>query len=162
MSTITRTSTFDRVTALPQLGAAISRYGLALVILWIGAMKFFSFEAQGIQPLIASSPLMSWLYEFLSVDALSAVIGVVEVVVGLLIVTWRFAPRAALFGSLGAVLLFLTTLSFMLSSPGVWQPGYGFPFLGAGGGFLLKDLVLLGVSVVTAGEALALVRARRG
>ncbi|WP_338763869.1 DUF417 family protein [Nocardia vulneris] len=162
MSTITRTSTVDRVTALPQLGAAISRYGLALVILWIGAMKFFSFEAQGIQSLIASSPLMSWLYDFLSVDALSAVIGVVEVVIGLLIVAWRFAPRAALLGSLGAVLLFLTTLSFMLTSPGVWQPGYGFPFLGAGGGFLLKDLVLLGVSVVTAGEALALVRARRG
>ncbi|KAA8884941.1 DUF417 family protein [Nocardia colli] len=161
MATITRTSTFDRVAAVPTIGAALSRYGLALVILWIGAMKFFSFEAQGIQPLVASSPLMSWLYDLLSVNALSAVLGVVEIAIGLSIAAGRFAPRVGLIGSAGAVILFLTTLSFMLSAPGVWQPGYGFPFLGSGGGFLIKDLVLLGVSVATAGEALAAIRAQR-
>ncbi|MFE9576103.1 YkgB family protein [Nocardia sp. NPDC006044] len=161
MATITRTSTFDRVTAVPTIGAALSRYGLALVIVWIGAMKFFAFEAQGIQPLVASSPLMSWLYDLLSVNALSAVLGVVEIAIGLSIAAWRFAPRVALLGSAGAVILFLTTLSFMLSAPGVWQPGYGFPFLGAGGGFLIKDLVLLGVSVATAGEGITALRAQR-
>jgi uncharacterized membrane protein YkgB len=40
--------------------------------------------------------------------------------------------------------MFLTTLSFMLSTPRVWQPGYGFPFLSGAGQFLVKDLLLLG------------------
>ncbi|MBX9604497.1 MAG: DUF417 family protein, partial [Bryobacteraceae bacterium] len=45
--------------AIPQLfGAHILRYGLVLVILWIGLMKFTAYEASGIQPLVASSPLM--------------------------------------------------------------------------------------------------------
>jgi len=44
----------------------LARYGL-VVIGWIGALKFTSFEAHGIQPLVANSPLMSWLYDIFSV-----------------------------------------------------------------------------------------------
>jgi uncharacterized membrane protein YkgB len=36
---------------------------LVLVLGWIGAMKFTAYEATGIQGLVASSPLMSWLYK---------------------------------------------------------------------------------------------------
>ena len=67
---------------------------------------------------------------------------------------------SALLGSLAAVILFLTTLSFMLTSPGIWQPGYGFPFLGSGGGFLIKDLVLLGASALLMTHELGLSLAR--
>ena len=54
--------------------------------------------------------------------------------------------------------MFLTTLTFLITTPG-WEPTLGgFPALsGAVGQFLLKDIVLLGAAVFTAGEAFAAV-----
>ena len=63
-------------------------------------------------------------------------------------------PKASAIGSIGAVITFIITLSFMLTTPGIWEPGYGFPALSAmPGQFLAKDLVLLGVAIWTAAEA---------
>lgn len=57
--------------------------------------------------------------------------------------------------------MFCTTGSFMLTTPGVWAPGYGFPApLTALGGFLFKDLVYLGVAILVTGESLRAARAR--
>jgi hypothetical protein len=61
------------------------RYGLVLVILWIGAMKFTAYEANVIQPLVANSPLMGWLYRFLSVQEFSDSLGVVEIAIAVMI-----------------------------------------------------------------------------
>ena len=47
---------------LEGVGAGILRYGLVIVLLWIGALKFTAYEADGIQPFVANSPLMSWGY----------------------------------------------------------------------------------------------------
>jgi uncharacterized membrane protein YkgB len=51
--------------------------------------------------------------------------------------------------------MFLTTLSFLVTTPGVWEPSLGgFPALShRPGEFLLKDLALLGISLWTLGEA---------
>jgi len=75
--------------------------------------------------------------------------------IALLIAARPFAPRAAALGSLLAVGMFLTTLSFLITTPGVWAADAGgFPALsGAPGQFLIKDLALLGISVRTLGEA---------
>jgi reactive chlorine resistance protein C len=58
-------------------------------------------------------------------------------------------------GSGLAVLMFLTTLSFLFSTPG-WEASLsGFPALSAlPGQFLVKDVVLLGASIWSLGEAL--------
>jgi uncharacterized membrane protein YkgB len=61
-----------------KLGAVVIRYGLVLVLGWIGAMKFTAYEAEGIKGLVETSPLMSWMYKVLSVQATSNVIGVAE------------------------------------------------------------------------------------
>lgn len=145
---------------LQRIGVEVIRYGLALILVWIGATKFAVYEAEAIAPLVSSSPLMSWLYNFLSVPGLSAVLGVVEITLGVLIAARSLAPKLSAFGSIGAIGMFLVTLSFMLTTPGVWQPGYGFPFLGSAGSFLVKDLLLLGAAIWTAGEALAAARAK--
>ena len=51
--------------------------------------------------------------------------------------------------------MFLTTLSFVLTTPGVLQAGYGFPSLsGFPGQFLVKDVVLLGVAIWTLADSL--------
>src|SRR6059058_470163 len=137
------------------VGRGLTRYGLAVVVGWIGLMKFTAYEAEGISPFVANSPLLSWVYGPLSVRDFSAVLGVVEVAIALLIAARPLAPRACAVGSALAVGMFLTTLSFLVTTPGVWEPSLGgFPALSAlPGQFLIKDLALLGTALWTLGEA---------
>ncbi|HMZ13967.1 MAG TPA: DUF417 family protein [Mycobacterium sp.] len=136
-------------------GGLFARYGLVIVIAWIGAMKFTQFEAEGIQPLVANSPAMAWLYDVFSVRTLSALLGVVELSTAALIAIKPWAPRVSIAGSLLAIGLFVATLSFLVTTPGVWAAaGGGFPALSDIGGFLIKDVALLGLSVWTLGDAL--------
>ena len=108
------------------------RYGLVLVLLWIGGMKFTAYEAAGISGFVANSPLMSWAYSLFSIQGFSALLGVTEIVIALLIVARPLSPRAALVGSASAS---------------------GFPALSvAPGQFLIKDVVLLGASLSMFGE----------
>jgi uncharacterized membrane protein YkgB len=137
------------------VGSGLARYGLAIVVAWIGLMKFTAYEAEGISPFLAHSPLMSWVYGLMSVQGFSAVLGVVEVTIAFLIAARPFSPRASALGSALAVGMFLTTLSFLVTTPGVWASSAGgFPALsGSPGQFLIKDLALLGISLWTLGEA---------
>ena len=57
---------------LATAGRHLARYGLVAVIAWIGALKYTSYEAAAIQPLIAHSPLLSWLYSAFSVRTFAA------------------------------------------------------------------------------------------
>ena len=137
------------------VGRELARYGLVVVVGWIGLMKFTGYEAEGIRSFVANSPLMSWVYGLMSVQGLSALLGVVEVAIAILIAAGPFAPRAATLGSALAVGMFLTTLSFLVTTPGAWEPSLGgFPALSAlPGQFLIKDLALLGISLWSFGEA---------
>jgi uncharacterized membrane protein YkgB len=140
---------------LKRFGEHVFRYGLVAIFLWIGLLKFTEYEAKGIEPFVSNSPLWSWAYEALGLRNVSNLIGMIEILIGLLIATRAFWPKLSAIGSIGAIITYLITLSFLLTTPGVWEPGYGFPFPSAlPGQFLLKDLVLLGVSIWTAGEAL--------
>ena len=137
------------------LGGLVLRYGLVLILLWIGGMKFSAFEAAGIQPLVGSSPLLSWMYALLNAQAVSNLFGVVEISVAVMIALRPRMPKLSALGSALAVIMFLTTLSFLVSLPG-WEPSLGgFPALSSAGGFLLKDAVLLGAALWTWGESLS-------
>ena len=137
------------------VGRELTRYGLVVVVGWIGLMKFTTYEAEGIRPFVANSPLMSWVYRFMSIQGFSAILGVVELTIALLIAARPLSPRVSALGSALAVGMFLTTLSFLVTTPGVWEPSLGgFPALShRPGEFLIKDLVLLGSSLWTLGEA---------
>jgi reactive chlorine resistance protein C len=143
-------SLFDvrRGQQLRTLGAGILRYGLTFLLLLFGAFKFFRFEAEAIQPLLSHSPFMAWLPAILGVQGSSALIGVVEVVAGMGIALGPWWPRVGGIAGLIATAVFLTTLSFLVTTPGVLAPGSD------AGGFLLKDLVLLGAAMHAAGTSL--------
>ena len=131
------------------------RYGLVVVLLWIGAMKFTAYEAEGISGLVSNSPLMAWAYGILSVRQLAVVIGITELLIAGMIALRPISPRLSAVGSVLAVGMFLTTLSFLFSTPGVIEPSLGFPALSVmPGQMLIKDLVLLGAAIWTTGEAL--------
>ena len=146
--------------ALESAAAVVSRYGLVVILLLIGILKFTPAEADGIQPLVAHSPFMSWMYLVLSKQGVSNFIGVVELLIALLLALRPISPRASFIGSLGAIATFLLTTSFLFSTPGAIQLGPGVEILGGAGQFLIKDLVLFGASFWTAAEALRAAKAR--
>ena len=84
-----------------------------------------------------------------------------QITLGSLIAARPFAPLASAVGSLGAAVLMVSTLSFLVTTPEVWQERRGVPWLSMLGEALLKDGVLLGASLLTAADALQAVRASK-
>jgi reactive chlorine resistance protein C len=140
---------------IQNLGAGVLRYSVAFLLLLFGAFKFFRFEAEAIQPLLTHSPLMAWMPVVLGVRGSSAVIGVVELFAGLGLALGPWWPKLGAIAGLVATATFLTTLSFLVTTPGVLAPGSD------AGGFLLKDLVLFGAALHAAGTSILAVRAQR-
>ncbi len=142
---------------IESLGSWVLRYGLVLVIGWIGLMKFTAYEAQGIEPLVAHSPLMGWIYHFLSVRQFSVALGVVEVAIAILIALRHISPKACAIGSAAAVLMFLTTLTFLFFNARVGAKSRRLSSaLGiAWAVFAQGHAVLLGAAIWSLGEALS-------
>jgi uncharacterized membrane protein YkgB len=143
-----------------RIGQFLLRYGLVLILGWIGAMKFTAYEAEGIRTLVATSPLMSWMYKVFSLQATSNIIGVAEITAAILIAIRPLSAKLSVIGSVLAVFTFLSTLTFLFSLPG-WEKSLGgFPALSGSGGFLLKDVVLLGAAFWTLGDSLTARKSR--
>ncbi len=118
-------------------------------------MKFTAYEAGAIEGLIASSPLLSWLYGIFDQRGAANLIGTVEITAAVLL---AFRPWSALAGVAGAALAAATTavtLTFLVTAP-VWEASLGgFPALTVvPGQFLIKDTVLFGAALWILGDAL--------
>lgn len=139
--------------ALTKSGEVVSRYGLVVVLAWIGFGKYVKMDSR---VLIEHSPLLRWIFDYISVTAVSRGLGTLEIVAALLIAVHPWWPRGSAIGSGMAVVLFMGTLSFLFTTPGVVADHVaGVPVLSASPGqFLLKDLVLIGVSMWTLGDSL--------
>ena len=173
-----------------KIAMQLMRLAIALVFIWIGALKFVPYEADSIAPFVANSPFMSFFYkhpdqyrvhltyegELRPVErawqldnntyAFANGLGSVEIIIGLLTlvgVAWRGL------GLLGATLAFLTpfvTLSFLVTTPEAWVPAlgdaqHGFPYLSGAGRLVLKDVLLLaGGWLIMADSARSLLEAR--
>jgi reactive chlorine resistance protein C len=126
------------------IGEFMLRYSLVFFLVFFGALKWTAEEAKGIQPWMEHSPLLFWLVRAFGIQAASECIGAIEITIGGLIAMRSWSPRLSAIGSAAAMPMFLTTLSFLVTTPNV----------GEASGFLLKDLTLLGAAIWTAGEAL--------
>src|SRR3981081_3423187 len=169
-----------------RVGIPLMRVAIAIVFLWIGALKFAPYEADSITPFVANSPFMSFFYDrpdeykvhltregelkpaerawqtANNTYGFSRGLGTVEIIIGLLTLTGLVSRRV---GFVGAVLAFLTplvTLSFLFTTPEAWVPAlgdaqHGFPYLSGAGRLVLKDIMLLaGALLVMADSARAL------
>lgn len=133
-------------------GSGLARYSVVAFFLLFGLAKFTEAEAVSIQPMVAASPFLSWLYLVFDVRQASNVIGVVEIATAVLIAARPWAPRFCVAGSALAALTLVVTLSFLVTTPNIDEAAFG---------FIVKDLTLLGVAIWSAGEALGAYRARR-
>jgi|SRR5437868_2447526 len=128
---------------------ALPRWALVVIFLWFGGMKFTAYEANGIAPFIAHSPIMSWLHVLFGVQGASYAIGVLELSTAAALILGAFQPIFSALGAAMSAATYLITLTFFLSTPGVAEAmAGGFPAISAmPGQFLLKDLVLLAASL---------------
>jgi uncharacterized membrane protein YkgB len=128
---------FDRA------GEHALRWSLVIIFFLFGTAKFAAYEAEGVAGIAKDYWLFFWLYPLGGERFASDVIGVLELTTGALLALGSRLRYAALAGAAMGVCTFLVTLSFMIGNPHAWEAGYGFPFLGSSGQFLMKDLVLL-------------------
>lgn len=137
-----------------KLGITALRVTVIIVLGWIGMMKFTAYEAGAIEGLVASSPLVSWLYSIFSVQGASNLIGSVEIATALALLVGFANSKISLLGSLAAASTFLLTSTFLVSAP-VWEASLG-GFLALSvvpGQFLLKDIVLFAGSLVLVADS---------
>ncbi|MCV9962728.1 YkgB family protein [Pararhizobium sp. BT-229] len=144
------------------LTAAGLYISLVVIYGWFGGMKFTAYEAEGLTGLVGNSPLVGWMYTIFSVRGFSSFLGVIELSIGALIAARLVNPVYSLAGGVLSAGLFTTTLSFMVTTPGVLVPELGFPAISvAPGQFLLKDIGLLALSLWIAIDSLTALRSTR-
>ena len=86
-------------------------------------------------------------------------LGVIELLTAALLIASPWSVRAGVAGGALATLTFTFTVSTMFALP-IWEQGSGgFPWLNATGSFLIKDVALLGVSLIVLAENVAQLRA---
>jgi uncharacterized membrane protein YkgB len=100
-----------------------------------------------IQPLVTHSPFFAWMNGVFGIQGTSNVLGTFEIVAGLLIASRLFSARLSALGSAMAVIVFLGTLSCIVTTPG------GADASTMLGQFLFKDITLLGASIWAARRA---------
>jgi reactive chlorine resistance protein C len=174
---------FQFAASLQQVGVHIARVGLVIVLLWIGGLKAFRYEAVGIVPFVANSPAMAFFYTKPSLEykaymnregelkpqniawhkenntyAFSYGLGAMIVLIGILIALYPVWPGVSAVGSLLAFFMSLVTLSFLITTPETWvQPlgdaEHGFPYLSAAGRLVVKDVIMMGAAIVTMAQA---------
>ncbi len=140
----------------------VLRGALVLVFLAFGYVKFFPFEAKGVEPLIAAHPALSWALPLFGQAGASRFLGVVEITAGLLLAIGYRSVRASLAAGVLTMITFAITVTLFFFVPHVFEASAGgFPAISGTGGFLLKDTVLFAAGLVIFSEALGTWRARR-
>jgi uncharacterized membrane protein YkgB len=123
------------------------RASMVLIFVLFGYQKWFEYEAQTLIPFIRNGPLTFWMHSVFGIQGASYFLGVSEWLTAALLM-WGFWNRQA--GVLGALLsigTFITTVSIIPFMPGGWNEAAGFPAMQGNVAFLMKDVVLLAVSI---------------
>jgi uncharacterized membrane protein YkgB len=174
---------FSYAAGLQAVGVNAARWGVVVVMLWIGGLKAFQYEAAGIVPFVANSPFMNFFYKYdapeykqhmnkegeLKPDnvawhhanhtyTFSYGLGAVIVSIGLLVALYPVFPGVSAFGSFLVVIMSFVTLSFLITTPETWvQPlgdsEHGFPYLSGAGRLVIKDIIMLGAGIATMAQA---------
>ena len=151
---------------------------ILIIFIWIGGLKFWNYEAEGIVPFVANSPFMNFFYEKQAPEykayklkegeyspekhawhisnntyGFSHGLGILIMTIGVLVFMGTFAPKIGLIGRLLAIVMTIGTLSFLITTPEVWVPDlgsgeWGFPLLSGAGRLVIKDTAILAGAVI--------------
>ena len=177
------TTAFAFAASLDRAGIILTRIGLVVVLVWIGSLKVFVYEDEGIVPFVANSPFMSFFYQqpageyrhhmnkegelvpanrewhqrngtYLFAYGLGSAI----VAFGILIALHPFLPAVSAIGSFLVFAMSFVTLSFLITTPECWVPAlgsseHGFPLLSGAGRLVVKDAIMAGAALVTMADS---------
>lgn len=139
---------------LANAGRTLALIGIFLPLFMIGILKFTQVEVEALKPLIGGTPWLAPLYRLFGEAGASYFLGIVEIITAFLLLASPWSARAGIVGGTLGAITFLFTISIMFAIP-IWEaPSGGFPWLNAFGSFLIKDVALLGISLVILGESL--------
>ena len=127
----------------------ITSIGMIVMLLWAGSYKMTAPGAEGIVPLVSNSPLISWHFKLFGPYIGSDIIGLTELAAAILIIAGYRKPKAGIIGAFIAALMFFTTSTMLITTPGaiISVPGiHHMRYMSFLGLFLFKDLVSLGAS----------------
>ncbi|KJK22228.1 inner membrane protein [Burkholderiaceae bacterium 16] len=124
------------------------RAAMVIIFAWFGYDKWFDAEIRGLLPMINHGPLIFWMIPVLGIKGTSMFLGAAEWTFGSLLLLGFWNKKLGVLGALGSTFSFVATLTIMPFVPGAWEAAAGgFPAMTIVSAFLLKDLVLLVVSV---------------
>lgn len=165
------------------VGIHLIRVAILIIFVWIGGLKFWNYEAEGIVPFVANSPFMSFFYTKSTPEykkyklkegafdeakhqwhqenntyVFSRGLGILIMTIGILVFLGIFFPKIGLVGSLLAIIMTMGTLSFLVTTPEVWVPDlgsgeHGFPLLSGAGRLVIKDTAILAGAIVLLAES---------
>lgn len=176
------TKLFQLAAQADKVGLTVTRLGLVVVLVWIGGLKVYQYEADGIVPFVANSPFMSFFYadadnykshmnpegavvpanrawhEMNRTYSFAIGLGSVIVFYGLLIALNPWLPQVSAVGSFLVFVMSFVTLSFLVTTPECWVPDrggpeHGFPLLSGAGRLVVKDAIMMGAALVTMADS---------
>lgn len=166
-----------------RIGIVVARFGLLVVLIWIGGLKAFRYEDEGIVPFVANSPFMSFFYrepageyrqhmnregelvpanrewhERNGTYVFAYGLGSVIVAFGAMIALHPWLPQVSALGSFLVFGMSLVTLSFLITTPECWVPAlgspeHGSPLLSGAGRLVVKDAIMAGAALVTMADS---------
>jgi uncharacterized membrane protein YkgB len=124
------------------------RAAMVIIFLFFGYQKWFDYEAQALLPYIGHGPLIFWMYAVFGVRGATYFLGVAEWLFGAFLFAGYWNKRLGIIGALGSCFAFVATTTIIPFMPDGWAASAGgFPAMTEKVAFLMKDLVLLAVSV---------------
>jgi uncharacterized membrane protein YkgB len=183
---------FELAARLDRVGVAVTRIGLVVVLVWIGGLKAFRYEDEGIVPFVANSPFMGFFYKAPAGEYRQHVnregelvpanrewherngtylfaygLGSVIVAYGVMIALHPWLPRVAAVGSFLVFVMSFVTLSFLVTTPEAWvqplgSPEHGFPLLSGAGRLVIKDAIMMGAALVAMADSAKAYLRKRG
>ena len=124
------------------------RASMVIIYFFFGYQKWFDYEAKGLIPFFTHGPLIFWMYPVFGIKGSSYFLGVSEWLFGALLLAGFWNKKLGVLGALGSVATFVSTITIIPFMPDGWAPSAGgFPAMVGNVAFLMKDIVLLAVSI---------------
>jgi len=125
----------------------VTSIGLIVMLLWAGAYKMTAPGAEGIIPLVSNSPLIGWQFKLFGPYIGSDLIGLTEWTTAILLMVGYLKPKAGIVGGFVAALMFFTTSTMIITTPGTTSVVHGMRYMSFLGLFLFKDVISFGASL---------------
>jgi uncharacterized membrane protein YkgB len=126
----------------------VLRAAMVIIFLFFGYQKWFAYEAGRLIPYISNGPLIFWLYPAFGIRGASWFLGATEWLIGALLFLGFWNKRLGILGAIGSIATFVGTVTIIPFMPNGWAASAGgFPAMTGNVPFLMKDVVLLAVSI---------------